>query len=224
MNVLITGCSRGIGKSILNEFLNNKAIKKVYALSSNVSALIPNKKCIPIEVDFLKQGWEEEVLRVVNNDPLGIVINNAGYLYNGVIGSTPLEQTNKMIQINYLAPLALVNSLLNNIKKGQAHIVNIGSMGGYSGSSKFPGLSVYSSTKSAVACLSECWAEELSEFGVRSNCLALGAVNTEMLNEAFPGYEAPVSAALMGSKIADFAVNYGSVMNGKVIPFSISTP
>jgi 3-oxoacyl-[acyl-carrier protein] reductase len=129
-----------------------------------------------------------------------------------------------MVQINYLAPIQIVQSLLGNLKRGKAHIVNIGSMGGFSGSSKFPGLSIYSSTKAALANLSECWAEELKEFGVTSNCLALGAVNTEMLKNAFPGYEAPVNSRLMGEKIVDFSINFNGVLNGKIIPFSVSTP
>ena len=97
-------------------------------------------------------------------------------------------------------------------------------MGGFQGSSKFPCLSLYSSSKAALANLSECWAEELKEFGVKSNCLALGAVDTEMLQEAFPGYKASISSSEIAPSIVDFALNYSRVMNGKVIPLSENTP
>ena len=97
-------------------------------------------------------------------------------------------------------------------------------MGGFQGSSKFPGLSVYSASKSAVAGFSECLAEELKEKNIQVNCLALGAAQTEMLAEAFPGYEAPVSANKMAEFIGDFSLNANQWINGKVIPVSLSTP
>jgi NAD(P)-dependent dehydrogenase (short-subunit alcohol dehydrogenase family) len=97
-------------------------------------------------------------------------------------------------------------------------------MGGFQGSSKFPGLSLYSSSKAALANLSECWAEELKEYEIKSNCLALGAIDTEMLQNAFPGYKATVSSSEIAVNIVDFALNYGKVMNGKVIPMSENTP
>ena len=104
------------------------------------------------------------------------------------------------------------------------HIVNIGSMGGFQGSSKFPGLSVYSSSKAAVASFTECLAEELKDTKIKANCLALGATQTEMLEEAFPGYIAPLSANEMAEFIADFSLNSSKWINGKVLPISISTP
>lgn len=224
MNVLITGCSRGIGKELLTQLINRSDVDKIFALSSNVD-LIPNDtKVVPINVDFLKDSWFNEVQSIIGDLAIGILINNAGYLFNGSIGESSQEEIDKTFKINYNAPLILVEGLLSNLKKGKAHIINIGSMGGYFGSAKFPGLSIYSSSKAALANLSECWAEELKDFGVKSNCLALGAVNTEMLKEAFPGYEAPVTAQEMAQSIINFAFNFGSVMNGKIVPFSVSTP
>ncbi len=105
-----------------------------------------------------------------------------------------------------------------------AQVINIGSMGGYPGSSKFPGLSIYSSVKGALATLSECLAEELKEYHIKVNCLALGAVQTEMLEKAFPGYVAPVSPAEMAAFIQNFILETSKCMNGKVIPVSLNTP
>jgi hypothetical protein len=56
------------------------------------------------------------------------------------------------------------------------------------------------------------------------NCLCLGAAQTEMLEAAFPGYQAPVSAAEMAEFIGDFALNGSRWMNGKILPVSLSTP
>jgi len=105
-----------------------------------------------------------------------------------------------------------------------SHVVNISSMGGFQGSMKFPGLSIYSATKAALASLTECLAEEFKKENVFFNALALGAVETEMLEEAFPGYKAPINADEIAEFIADFAFNGYNYMNGKIIPVSLSTP
>ena len=97
-------------------------------------------------------------------------------------------------------------------------------MGGFQGSSKYRGLSYYSAAKAALSCLSECLAEEFREDGIIVNCLALGSVQTEMLEEAFPGYKAPVSAREMAELIADFAVKGSRFFNGKIIPVAFSNP
>ena len=96
-------------------------------------------------------------------------------------------------------------------------------MGGIQGSMKFPGLAAYSSSKGAVITLSELLAEEYKEQGIAFNVLALGAVNTEMLQEAFPGYEAPISATEMADYIFNFALTGNKYHNGKIIQVSSST-
>ncbi len=224
MNVLITGCSRGIGKCMLENLINNPSVKNIFALSSNQKIVFDSEKVVKVQVDFLNEYWEETLEGAVQDHELNVIINNAGYLFHGNLEQTPQEEIHKMYRINYYAPLRITQILLSNMKKGMAHIVNIGSMGGFSGSVKYPGLSVYSSTKAALANLSECWAEEFKDYGITSNCLALGAVNTEMLLSAFPEYEAQVSAEKMADKIIDFAFSFGEIINGKVIPFSLSTP
>ena len=111
-----------------------------------------------------------------------------------------------------------------SILSKKAHIVFISSIGGLNGSSKFPGLSSYSSSKGALITLTECLAEEFKMTDMRFNCLALGAAQTEMLKKVFPDYKAPISAKKMASFIADFSINGGEHFNGKVIPVAITTP
>ena len=100
-----------------------------------------------------------------------------------------------------------------------AHIVNISSVGGVQGSVKFSGLSTYSSSKGALSILTECLAEEFKESTLRFNALALGAVQTEMLQEAFPNYQANTTAAEMANYIYSFAIQDGKLqdINGKPI-------
>ncbi len=105
-----------------------------------------------------------------------------------------------------------------------SHILNISSMGGFQGSVKFRGLSYYSASKAAIACLSECLAEEFRGSGISVNCIALGAVQTEMFAEAFPGYKAPVEAVEIAPFISYFALNGHKFMNGKIIPLAQNNP
>jgi NAD(P)-dependent dehydrogenase (short-subunit alcohol dehydrogenase family) len=97
-------------------------------------------------------------------------------------------------------------------------------MGGIQGNAKFPGLSAYSSSKGAVLTFTELLAEEFKETGPSFNALALGAVQTEMLEEAFPGYKAPVSAIEMAEYVMNFALNGQKLYNGKILQVSSSTP
>lgn len=225
MNVLVTGCSKGIGKSMVHELLKNSRINKVYITSTKLSNLkFDHPNIISVELDYLKDNWNVELLLKISEEPIHLLINNSGYLYNGLVKDTNLEEIEKMVTVNYTGPFKLVQLLLENLKRGKAHIINIGSMGGFQGSSKFPGLSIYSSSKAALANLSECWAEEFKDFGIRSNCLALGAVDTEMLKSAFPDYKVGITSDEVAKGIVNFALNYDGIINGKVIPFSESTP
>jgi NAD(P)-dependent dehydrogenase (short-subunit alcohol dehydrogenase family) len=105
-----------------------------------------------------------------------------------------------------------------------AHILNISSMGGFQGSMKFAGLSAYSTSKAALCSFTELFSEEYKETKLAMNCLCLGAVQTEMLQEAFPGYEAPTTPDQMAVFIVDFALNGNRFFKGKILPVSLSTP
>jgi NAD(P)-dependent dehydrogenase (short-subunit alcohol dehydrogenase family) len=108
--------------------------------------------------------------------------------------------------------------------KKEGHVVSISSMGGVQGSVKFPGLSAYSSSKGAIITLTELLAEEYKETGPSFNVLALGSVQTEMLEEAFPGFKAPLSATEMAQYIMDFSLTGNKFYNGKILQVSSTTP
>ena len=152
-----------------------------------------------------------------------ILINNAGSLINKPFLETSKEDLYQMFESNVLGHFNMIQNLLPLMTSG-SHIVNIGSMGGFQGSVKFPGLAAYSSSKSALHTLTECLAFELAETGIKVNCLALGSAQTEMLEQAFPGYQSPVMAFEMGKYVADFAKTGHKFFNGKVIPVAVTTP
>ena len=128
-----------------------------------------------------------------------------------------------MYSVNVFSVIKLTRDLLVYFNN-EAHIVNISSVGGVQGSVKFSGLSTYSSSKGAITILTECLAEEFKESSLRFNALALGAVQTEMLQEAFPDYQANTTAAEMANYIYRFATQDGKLYNGKILTVSSSTP
>jgi 3-oxoacyl-[acyl-carrier protein] reductase len=151
------------------------------------------------------------------------IVNAAGQLVNRSFEELEISDFQKMMEVNFFAPVNIVKMSLPRMLEN-SHIVNIGSMGGYQGSQKFPGLSAYSSSKAALMNLSEILAEELKERKVFVNSLALGAVDTKMLQEAFPGYKTPMTAHTMAKYIFDFTLNGWKYFNGKVLPVTNSTP
>jgi short-subunit dehydrogenase len=231
MIVVITGASRGIGFETCKEFLSKG--DTVYAIARSIDGLAKLKKFevdgdLRIIVADLSQGKELEIcigkIRQ-GSEYVDLIINNAGYLVNKPYQETTVEDFDESISINLKVPFFLIQQLLPLLCESQSpQIINIGSMGGYSGSSKFPGLSIYSAAKGAISTLTECLAEELKDQNIKVNCLALGAVQTEMLEKAFPGYNAPVNAAEMATFIHNFATKASSFVNGKVIPVSLNTP
>jgi len=235
MNIVVTGASRGIGFELAKQFASN-GNHNIFAISRNTERLNELKTvCIrenveahlyPIPFDLTSNNHFEGSIykKIFELAPtIDILINNAGYLVNSKLDELSDEDLNQMIQVNFTAPAKLIKTLIPIMKSG-THVVNIGSMGGFQGSVKFPGLSAYSATKAALASLTECLAEEYKESGISFNCLTLGAVNTEMLSQAFPEMSAPLNSDEMASFIVDFALNGNKYYNGKIIPVSTSTP
>ncbi|MBA4321178.1 MAG: short-chain dehydrogenase [Odoribacter sp.] len=231
MNIIITGGSGGIGREIaycLSEDRNNNILitgRNPKSLAGTADTAI-EKNIRYLVSDFANlhlapEVFKNQVLSVF--ETVDILINNAGCLYSKRFAETSDEQAREMMEVNFFAPMLIIKTLLPLINMG-AHIVNISSMGGFQGSAKFPGLSYYSASKAAIACMSECLAGELKEKKISVNCLAPGSVQTEMVENAFPGYKAPVTAAEMGKYIADFALTGSRLFNGKIIPVSFTTP
>jgi 3-oxoacyl-[acyl-carrier protein] reductase len=227
--IVIIGGSRGIGRALA---LQLSAEHKVLVLARSVEKLkelqeisISNNLMIGA-VDLTAPNLREYLSTLISSyfQQVDVLINNAGYLVNKPFLELTEEDIQTSFTTNVFGLMQSCQATIPLMEKKGGHIVNIGSMGGFQGSSKFPGLSVYSSTKSAVAGFSECLAEEFADKNIQVNCLALGAAQTEMLEEAFPGYEAPVSANEMAKFIADFSLNANGWINGKVIPVSLSTP
>ena len=223
-NIIITGTSRGIGYELALQFA--KAGHHVLAISRKTpQILIENVNITCLAVDLGKEEELDEVEKFLSHtwSTVDIIIHNAGSLLLKPFAQTTQEDFENIYKVNVYGVANLTRVCLPYLKKG-SHVVSISSMGGIQGSMKFAGLAAYSSSKGAVITLSELLAEEYKDQGIAFNVLALGAVNTEMLHEAFPGYEAPISANEMADYIYNFALSGNKYHNGKVIQVSSSTP
>lgn len=223
-NIIITGTSRGIGYELALQFA--EAGHQVLAISRKIPQILlehQNVTCLSIdlsdekalqEVDqFLSSAWKK----------VDAVVHNAGALLLKPFAETTQADFESIYKVNVFAVANLTRICIPYLEKG-SHVVTISSIGGVRGSLKFAGLAAYSSSKGAVITLTELLAEEYKERGISFNVLALGSVQTEMLEEAFPGYQAPISATGMANYIYDFTLNGNKYFNGKVLEVSSTNP
>ncbi len=223
-NIIITGTSRGIGYELALQFAN--AGHQVLAISRKMSETLSNHKNITcLSVDLSNESHLTKVSKFLSENwkIIDAIVHNAGSLLFKPFAETTNQDFENIYKVNVFAIANLTRICLPYLQKG-SHVVSISSMGGIQGSAKFSGLSAYSSSKGAIITLSELLAEEYKEQGVSFNVLALGSVNTEMLQEAFPGYEAPLSAQEMANYIFDFTLTGNKFYNGKVLSVASSTP
>ncbi|MEN8965361.1 MAG: SDR family oxidoreductase [Polaribacter sp.] len=224
-NVVITGTSRGIGFELAKQFAEEG--HNVLAISRNTQPLekVNHKNIKVISVDISNTDDLQKVKYFVDTNwkKVDILINNAGKLINKPFTDLTSQDFLEVYKVNVFAVAETIQILIPYLSKG-SHVVTVSSMGGIQGSLKFPGLAAYSSAKGAVITLSELLAEEYKEQQIAFNVLALGAVQTEMLEEAFPGYEAPLSAKEMADYLFNFATTGNKFYNGKILQVSSSTP
>jgi NAD(P)-dependent dehydrogenase (short-subunit alcohol dehydrogenase family) len=221
--LVITGASRGIGNALVQ--LASDYGHHVYALSRNISSIKKTGKVHPIDIDITDENTLSVFIDQLQKEgvKIDVLINNAGVLINKPFAETTAEDFELLYRVNVFGLASLTRMLIPLINP-KGHVVNISSIGGIDGSSKFPGLAAYSSSKGAVNILTELLAEEYKVTGPAFNSLALGAVQTEMLAQAFPSFQAPVTAEEIADYILKFALEGQQFFNGKIIPVSSSTP
>ena len=225
--IVLVGASRGIGKATVEKFASNPD-HTILALLRNTKGMeqfshLSNVKCFGFDLEVSNVREQAEKI-FADFDSIDILINNAGKLVNKSFTDLTPQDLTSSYQANVIGVMQTVQAALPKMLEKGGHIVNISSMGGFQGTVKFAGLTAYSTSKAAVCSFTELFYEEHKDTKVKMNCLCLGAVQTEMLEEVFPGYLAPVSAEKMGEFITDFALNSHQWINGKIIPVSLSTP
>ncbi len=232
MNVIIAGAGKGIGFELVRHFIIERKAK-VIALSRHTGALeewsarhLPDARSLQIiktdiSDDAALEAYRKQIAEMgIRIDALVVT---AGLLIKKPFAEMQRSDFETLYATNVYGVFALIRQTLPFFAE-RAHIVTLGSMGGVEGTLKFPGMFFYSSSKAALACMTECLAEELKEYPIHINCLALGAVETEMKNSAFPAYKAPHTAAEMAAFIAGFTVESRDFFNGKVLPVAVTVP
>lgn len=232
-NIIITGASGGIGleTALVLAGAGNRVVavarsqKGLSKLQEAAFRLNPESIIHILPFDIVYGDYENRLLPLLVEKfgQVDILINNAGTLINKPFEETSKDDCSAMLESNFIGHVHMIQHLLPLMPSG-SHIVNIGSMGGFQGSVKFPGLAAYSASKAALHVLTECLALELADRSIKINCLALGSAQTEMLAKAFPQYESPVTAQEMGDYIAKFALTGHRFFNGKVLPVAVTTP
>ena len=221
--VLITGTSRGIGAELVKAF--EKEGFRVLALSRSYPQIHKERTITYIPFDITCEADLQQLVTYLQQEQLrlDVVVSNAGKLIHAPFETISMEDLQAVYQVNVLGVFRLIQYLLPMLQP-KAHIVTISSMGGVQGAMKFTGLSAYTSSKAALIALTELLAEEYKDTQWHFNCLALGAVQTEMLSEAFPDYKAPVTAKEMAQYIKDFALRQYPYFNGKLLQVASTTP
>ncbi len=225
--IVVIGASRGIGKELVLQFAEEKT-NTVIALSRNTEAMKCEFTAENIHfgyIDLMAEDLHETMAKTLDKFPtIDIVINNAGRLVNKPFLELTREDINVCYQTNAIGVMHATQFMVPKMIEKGGHIVNISTMGAFQGSVKFPGLSAYSTSKAGITSFTELFAEEYKDTKIKMNCLCLGAAQTEMLEEAFPGLKAPVSASEIAEYIVNFAYSAPKFFNGKVLPVSSTTP
>lgn len=195
---LITGGSQGLGRQLAKDFVKEGAAgicivaRRQEFLDEVQSALIesyPKVKVITVSADLSRQ---EDVERVVAltlhefNGRLDILVNNASTIGPSPMPyllDYPLEDFRYVINTNLIAPFLLIKKLLPAMTENGGSIINVTSDAGSIG---YPGWGAYGISKFGIEGMSQTWAAELQESGVRVNYVDPGNMNTAMHRAAEP--------------------------------------
>lgn len=167
--ILITGASRGIGRAIAERlaskdshlYVHGRDLKALRELEQKVSA--KHGKVTPIAADLSQTAGIEAVLEAIGNEPLDVLVNNAGIAFVKPVETLSVDEWQHTLAVNVTAPFLLCKRLLLQMPKGAA-IVNIMSIASRVG---FANWSSYSMSKFALEGFSQSLREELRPRGIR---------------------------------------------------------
>ena len=191
---IITGCNKGIGKSILEEFSKNGANifactkvlnKEFHSLTSEIEKKY-NNKIIPIEIDLTdEESVKEGAKKILSYDTkIDILINNAASIFSSVFQMTSIKKYKELFNINFHSQVLLTQFIIKSmIKNKNGNIVFISSSAAIDGNE---GRSAYVSTKAAIIGQAKVLSRELGKYNIKVNTIAPGLTNTEMMKKNTP--------------------------------------
>ena len=186
MNILVTGCSRGVGLEICRVLLEQG--HTVYGVARNYTddfkelamrykdRLFFKSVDLSAPAEIHRQVFKEYV---TNRIALDGVVNNAAMAYDDIVTNLRLEKLEAMYAVNVFAPMMITKYAIRNMllhrKKGC--IVHISSISAHTG---YNGFAMYASSTGALEAFSKDTAREWGELGIRSNVVVPGFMETEM--------------------------------------------
>ena len=177
MNILVTGATKGIGKTLCGILGNDH---NIFAAARSEDLLKNyDNYCV---CDLTTTEGMQKLGRYIEDHDIDVLINNAGEYIYGPIEKITFEQLDHITKLNFEAPLYLISKAIPHMKtKFFGRIINIGSISGIMGEAN---ASLYSATKSGFIGGTKALALELAEYGITVNTINPGWVNTEMGNSS----------------------------------------
>lgn len=189
--ILVTGANSGIGLAITRSLIELGA--HVIAIVSNIES--SNLKELNDIKSEAKNSLRIEAINLENDEEIKTnlidllkdyqeingLINNAGQIFNGLVQMTPRSEFSKMLDINFFAPLALIQIIVKKmIRNKNGSIINISS----TSSEDCPiGRAAYTSSKIALEAMTKTLAYELGRYNIRANCILPGLTNTKLMKD-----------------------------------------
>ncbi|MEU2119906.1 SDR family oxidoreductase [Streptomyces sp. NPDC016459] len=177
--VAVTGAGTGIGRATARAFAAEGA--HVVAIGRRAEPLketgTRHDRITPLVADITAEGEPDRIIRAVleTHGRLDVLVNNAGIVRSGALGTLTPEMITAQLATNLVAPILLAQVALPLLEKSGGVIVNVSTS---VGQRAWPGSSVYAATKTALELLTRSWAVELAPRGIRVVAVAPGAIDT----------------------------------------------
>jgi 3-oxoacyl-[acyl-carrier protein] reductase len=187
---VITGCNRGIGKAILDNYATNGAtifacVRKEEKEFSNHIRILSEKNAVNIIPIYFDARNKEEMKQGVkkikdSKKQIDILVNNSGIGHNAHFMMSSLESLKEVFDVNFIAPFLFTQYIAKiMVRQKFGNIINISSTAALDASE---GKSIYGASKAALICITKIMASELKAFGIRANSIAPGLTDTDMLS------------------------------------------
>lgn len=180
---IITGCSRGIGRSIMETFAANGAVVYAVDLAEGSMDDVASERIIPCYFDITDTKSIVNLVMKVKKEQgrIDVLVNNAGIMLDALIPMVTDQQIQKTFEVNVFAMMHFIQYVSKIMKRQHSgSIINAASIMGVSGNYA---QMVYSASKGAVIALTKSCAKELAVDGIRVNAVAPGTINTSLLKD-----------------------------------------
>lgn len=183
----VTGASKGLGLSLVKKLLANGY--RVAATSRSLSDLTQavgktDDSFLPLAVEIVKENSVQQAIAktLETFGRIDVVVNNAGYGLIGALEELTDAEARSNFEVNVFGSLNIIRNVMPILREqGSGHIINISSIGGFSG--LYPGFGIYCATKFAVDGFTESLHEEAKALGINATIVSPGYFRTNFLHQ-----------------------------------------